>query len=329
MIRIYFSIISFSLSILILVSCAESENPSITGNETSDINNQILQDKQPTTPDQQIDCLTQQINKDRTDANLFHERGKLYYERNYLDQALTDVKVAIRIDSTQSCFYYTLSDIYFTSGNANKYKEALEKCILLEPKHVEALLKLAELHLITRQYKKTIEIVNTVLGIDKHNAKAYFILGTNFKETGDSARAISSFQTAVEKDPDHYHAYVELGLLFYKKKNKLAIDYLNNALNLNPHSIEAHYAKAMFYQENNEIDKAVDTYATILQIDPNYKFAHYNLGFIHSKYLEEYKTAALHFDNAIKCDSTYAEAYYMRGLCMENLGDIAMAREDY
>ena len=300
-----------------VISCGEGENTSVGS------------DRYPASTIRQINELTEQINNDRTNANLFLERGKLYFKQNNIDQALTDLKVAIKIDSFQAPFYYTLSTIYFANGNAYKSKEALEKCISLNPEHIDALLRIAELYLYFGQHEKLREYINQLLKVDKFNAKAYFINGMSLLEMGDTARAIYNFQTTVEQDPNHYQGYMQLGLLFYKKEDKLAIDYLNNALNINPKSIEAHYAKAMFYQQNDETTAAINTYAIILEIDPNYAFAHYNLGYIHYEYLNEHELALGHFNNAIQCSTEYAEAYYMRGLCYEALGNNTKAVADY
>ena len=55
---------------------------------------------------------------------------------------------------------------------------------------------------------------------------------------------------------------------------------------------------------------------------------HYNLGFIHME-LEVYDVAANNFSDAIYSYSNFHEAYYSRGICFENLGNIAQAEVDY
>lgn len=313
--RFFLPYFFISLFPYFFISCGETE---ITGNPdtSSSINESIQQ-------------LTEQINKDRTNANLFHERGKLYFRQNNIEQALTDLKVAIKIDEGQAPFYYTLSTIYFAKGDVYESKEALDKCLYFNPEHIDALLSTAEFYLYSGQYEMLREYVYRALKVDKHNAKAYFINGIAFLEMGDTARSIENFQITVEYDPNHYQAYMQLGLLFYAKNNKLAIDYLNNALKISPESIEALYAKAMFYQNNKDMPAAINTYTAILEIDSNYAFAHYNLGYINYEYLNQYEPALSHFNNAIQSDTAYAEAYYMRGLCYEALGNNTKAVADY
>jgi tetratricopeptide (TPR) repeat protein len=145
----------------------------------------------------------------------------------------------------------------------------------------------------------------------------------------DTAKAVASFQKAVEQDPEYYHAYIQLGILYATKNSPLAVDYYNNALKKNPNSIEARYGLGMFYQENEEYNKAIIEYDSILRIDPKYKQAHYNLGYIHLVYLKVYNQAVKHFTAAIECDAKYAEAYYNRGYSYELMGDIMNAKTDY
>ncbi len=41
------------------------------------------------------------------------------------------------------------------------------------------------------------------------------------------------------------------------KKNKLAVDYFNNALNIKPDNIDVSYYLAMYYQETGSYDEAI------------------------------------------------------------------------
>nr|MBA3901914.1 tetratricopeptide repeat protein [Bacteroidota bacterium] len=171
--------------------------------------------------------------------------------------------------------------------------------------------------------------LDRVLIKDKYNAKAYFIKGMAFKEMGDTAKAVSSFHTTVEQDPDYFHAYMQLGLLYSIKNNRVALDYLNSAIKIKPTSIEAWYAAGKFCQDHGLLEKAKEAYHNILEMDPEHKNAHYNLGYIHSEYLNDYKTAIEHFSDAIMYAPNYQEAHYMRGFAFERLKDPKKAEENY
>lgn len=281
------------------------------------------------TSDSILIAFNERIKTDPSNPELYHARARYFLQQKNADAAFADMGRVLKLDTTKADYFITLSEIAFTRGQGATVKSALEKAIEVDPDNIEALMKLGELHLYLKNYKEAMGYLDRVLMKDRYNAKAYFIKGMAFKETGDTARAVSSFQTTVEQDPDYYHAYMQLGLLFSDAKKPLALDYLNNALNLDPESIEALYAIGFFAQENNMPEKAIQAYNTILQIDSAYKHAHYNLGYVQSELLKNYKAALKHYSDAIRLYPDFYEAWYMRGYTYERMGDKTSAAADY
>ncbi len=277
----------------------------------------------------QLAVISEKIQKDPNNAILYHSRAKLYIEKKEINQALGDINKAIQLNDNKPEFYLTLSDIFFAMVEISKSKDALLKAISLDNQNIEAYLKLAELNLYLKQYDETFKYTDKVIEIEKLSAKAYFIKGFASKEKGDTSKAVSNFLKSIEMNPDYYDAFMQLGLLFSIKKNKIAKDYLNSALNLKPNSIEAHYALGMFNQETGNYSDAIKSYENIIALDKNYKEAYYNIGFINLVYLHNYKKAIDYFTLSISIDKAYAEAYYNRGYAYEMSNDITNARADY
>ena len=265
-----------------------------------------------------INSLTKQIVEHPSDLNLYIQRAKNFLEKKLLE-----------MDSSNATAYIVLSDIYFAKGKFENCLNALQKSIALDKKNKTALLKAGELQFYLKNYDKAFEFLQQSLTIDKINPEAYLMLGMAYKEIGDTAKAIKNFQTVVEQDINNYQAYIQLGLLYASKKNKLAVNYFNNALNVDSKSIEALYALGMFYQESGEYRKAIEKYSMILQIDPKYKYANFNIGYVYLVYLQEYENAKKYFTNAIENDPKYVEAFYNRGYCNELLKSTGDAIKDY
>jgi tetratricopeptide (TPR) repeat protein len=277
----------------------------------------------------EIAALTEKINGDIKNADLLHARAKLYITKQDFQFALDDMLKATKLDSSKALYYLTLSDIYFATNKTFYAKSALEKSLALDPSNVEANMKLAEIYFIVKKYNDAMLNISEALKKDPSNVKAFFMMGMIYKETGDTAKAISSFQTAIDKDQSNYNAYMQLGILYEAKNNPLALQYFNGALKLKPASEEALYGRGLYYQDHDDLDKAIQDYTTIVQIDPKNAHAHFNLGYIHYNYLKVYDQAIKHYDDAINANPDYAEAYYNRGLCYEALGNIANAKQDY
>ena len=165
------------------------------------------------------------------------------------------------------------------------------------------------------------ESLSKVTEQDKDNQTALFMKGFIYKETGDTTNAVYYFRHLIELYPDYEPAYEELGMLYAQHRNKLGLEYLTTALRLEPKNINVLYGLAMLYQDAEDADKASEYYVKILEIDPNYKYAWFNRGWMEMVLYEDFNNAIDFFNKAIECDPEYAEAYYNRGLAYEKLGD--------
>ncbi len=281
------------------------------------------------TPESEIERWSKEIAANPKNAVAFYERAKIYVSQKKFKVAANDINEAVSLDSTKAEYFFMQADVLFANLLVPQSIGAFQKCLELDPTNIDAWLRMAELHLYIKKYKESVQYANEALKIDKHKAKAYFIKGFVFKESGDTSNAISSFQTCTEQDPENYDGYIQLGLLYGAKHNKLAIQYYSNALRLDSKSTEALYNRGLFYQDHGDLEKAMEDYKSILQIDPAFKDAYYNMGYINLVFLKNYTEAIPLFTDAIRNGKYYMEAYYNRGLCYEKLGNKAAAEADY
>jgi tetratricopeptide (TPR) repeat protein len=272
--------------------------------------------------------ITEEIKARPDNPDLYIERAKIYLEKQDGTKAYDDAKKAVSLKPGEPKYYLTFSDACLMTGKLAECRAALDKSISLD-KSWEAYLKMAELNLYLRDYPKVFQYAKQSLEVEALNPKAYFVMGFAYKEKGDTAAAIKSFKQTIDADQKFFDAYIQLGLIYAVHKNKLAADYYKAALQVRSNSIEALYNMGIFYQETEAYNEAMDSYRKIITINPKYKFAHYNLGYIHMFYLRVYRQAVVHFTDAINCDPRYVEAYYNRGYCYELMGDVMNAKQDY
>ena len=279
--------------------------------------------------DLELKSVNVQLRQDPENAPLYNKRATIYRRLKLYEEAENDAKRAIRIDSTNADYRITLVDIYFSENKTRLAKDELEYTTKKYPESINAHLKLAELYFIVRQYQKAIDAVNTALKLDEHNAMGYFIKGSVYRESGDTARAITSLQTAVEQDNRFADAYFDLGLLHAARKNPLAFDYYRSVLEILPGDQKTLYARAHFLQQLGKMDEAVKEYTQISTKDPSCAECFYNLGAIAMDVKQDYTTAIEHFTKAIASDGAYSDAYYFRGQCYVKTGNKESARADF
>ena len=275
----------------------------------------------------------QEINKKIIDNpsidSFYRERALIYIGLSDFELAEGDAKRALALDSSTSKNFLLLTDVYFKSNQTRKAKETLERCLKSLPKDIEANLKLAELYYYVKKYSESIEQVNKALEIDKYQSKAYYLKGMNYMEAGDTAKAISSMQTAVEQDNEYYTAYVQLGLLHLHKKNKLCKDYFENALRIHPKSTEALYGIGFYLQDLGKYREASEYYERILSINPKHVDALYNMGALYLSINNNPAQAQQYFTDIINIDQNNYKAWFSRGVCLEKLKDKEGAIRDF
>lgn len=290
---------------------------------------ETVQTTDTTAVGKQLAALDAQIAKDPKNAVALHERARLLIDAKRYEEALKDMELVMTIDSTQSAYFLTMADLSFAAKRTFNAKEFLTKAIELDPENTDAMMRLAELNLIVKQYSESVKLLTTIINKDKTNTTAWFMRGINFKENGDTTRAVNDFRSAIEADPNFYNAYMQLGIIFQAKNDPIAEGYFTNAIQKKPGSEEALYGRGLWYQDHGQLDKAIQDYTTIVQANPMNKNAHFNLGYIHQIFLKVYPEATKHYTAAINADPRYAEAYYNRGLCFEAVGNLTAAASDY
>ena len=277
----------------------------------------------------QLARLRQEIRNDPNSSDPYYKRGLYYKDHGNLVAAIEDMKRALQIDSTVSVYHSELGELYYVKNEVDKARAELQKAINYDNQNTDALLGLAEINLVLQKYDKSMDLVNEALKIDEHLYKGYFLKGYIYKETGDTSKAISSFQTTVEVNPNYFPGFMELGVMNQNKDNGISLDYYNTALKLKPNDPEALTDKALYLQEHKAPRKAMGIYKKLLASDSSNTIAWYNTGYVYLGKLNMPDSALPYFEKACQLYPKYFEAFYNKGLCNEKLGHKKEAIADY
>jgi tetratricopeptide (TPR) repeat protein len=276
-----------------------------------------------------LDSLNRILQQDSLNPALYYQRSVLLMENGETNRALSDINKALQLKDDDADYYVALADIYLAINKVPGCLEALLKALDLDPNNNDALLKLAEVYLVLKDYDNTFKYSGQALDNDRINPVAHFIRGYAYLELGDTALAVKNFQAAADLDQDYYEAFVQLGILYSIVKDPVAVGYLQTATRIDPNRTEGWYLLGMAYQEQENVQKALETYDKLLAIAPQYKEAFYNIGYIHLVYTTDYVSAVDYFTRAIAIDPKYTDAIFNRGYSHELAGDLANARKDY
>ena len=267
-------------------------------------------------------------------APLYCVLGNLYLETGYFDDAITEFKMAIWLDSFNITAYRQLCRAYEEQGDYNQAIEIYNKLIAMAPNIPDLYSNLANIYYIKGEFDLAISNYQTAITINPNRSWTSIIaqtMGFVYQENkSDPDAAISAYQTAYVLTPEDIDIYVNLGSAFYDKEdynNALAV--YRQALELQPHNPKIHCNLGFLYWGKADTEEAIKSYELAIKYDPNYDIAYNNLGVIYLDDLGRVNKAIELFRKAVESNPSYALAYFNLARSITIVGDKVEAAKLY
>ncbi len=285
-------------------------------------------DAQTTNADDKLtDDLSNQIEKELDNPELYYQRAQHYYKTESYDEAISDLKQAIALDSLKPEYYHLLADNLMDYYRSKDALITMVRAAKLFPERIPTLLKLSETQLILKMYEPSLETVARIFGEDPNHPEGHFMMGMNFRGMGEVDRAINAFQTVTEMDPENLDAWLFTADLLYEKDLAIAKDYYEAALSLAPNDPTALHSMAYYLQNNGDDPKAIELYKKIVAKDKTYTDAYLNMGILYMS-VDSLEVAKEQFNIMAGVAPTNHLPYFYRGLIHEAQGNLDAARAD-
>ena len=254
------------------------------------------------------------------------DHGNLMLKRYDYDKALADGAKAYRMQpkNIKARILYANALNNRANRSVSDVKSAQEHFLYAlkkEPKNTQLLVALASTFAQQGDNEKAFYYINEALHIDKHYRDAYILKGSIYLSLGNMELAKSSYQTAIDQDPDFFEAYLRLGLLYQMENDSLAIEYFTTATELKPMSIDAQYNLAYAYQQFNKDELAMETYRKMEKMDKEFAPSIFQRGWIKQFHQKDIDSAMFYYNRTLQNEPRYVEAWHNLGMCYEMKGD--------
>jgi superkiller protein 3 len=276
-----------------------------------------------------IETITEKIRENPLNADLFLKRSEIYMANLDAAKAIADAELALKLDSLRPDIYTRISDYNLTIGESETARNILLKAIEKFPLNTEVRLKLAYIYFYVEMYNSAMDQIAFIEENKIHDAETYFLKALIFEEVGRSEAAISAFKMAIEYNNEFWEAHNLLGMTYARLGNDMAVEHFYTATRLFPDNLEIRYHAGYVYQQFEHFDRAIEEYEYIIEKDPDYFFAYFNLGNIYVNNKKDYSKAIEYYSKAIAVDTLSHEAYYNRGYAYELQGNYDLAISDY
>ena len=246
---------------------------------------------------------------------LYNLLGNTYLALGRFEDAITEFKMAIWLDSLNLEAYMNLCKAYEEQGDLDNALITYKKILEIAPNLPDVHANMANILYAQGDIKGAIAHFQTAITINPRKNWTSVVnqtLGFVFQEnSGDLDAAISSYQSAYLLTPEDMDIYINLGSAFYDKEdieNALAI--YRNALELDPTNSRVHCNLGFLYWGRGDLDEAIAEYELAIKYDPNYDIAYNNLGVIKLDDLGRVAEAAELFRKSVEANPNYALAHF-------------------
>lgn len=168
-----------------------------------------------------------------------------------------------------------------------------------------------------------------VSSADRQAANQARQLGLEYRNSGQSQKAIDTLKKAVFLDPDNLNGYVVLGWTQHlAQQETAAAETLKQALNRNPNHVPALNALGIVYLVQGNLQAAIDTHTKAKALDAKNEIAPYNLSLAYHR-LKQYDTAIENATIAAQLEPSNPHPIIAKAIAQWDKGDQAGAKQTY
>jgi len=272
--------------------------------------------------------LTDSIQRFPENAKIYLERGLLLSQNNQHELAAIDYEQSFKLQPNESTTLIYISNLL----TLNKVRDAvnlLKKSILKFPSNVEFRRRLSDIYIESGEYEKALIEYNEMIRLDSTDFETWHNRGTVLLQLKDTVTGIEALEKSYSLQPIQYTG-LKLADLYAIMKNPRALEICDEiiARDTGGVSTDALFAKAVYFSETKQYDKALNFFDTVIKIDWTLVDAHNEKGIVLFEQ-RKYDDALKVFKTAASVSNTNADAYFWMGRCYEAKQDTSMAIVNY
>jgi tetratricopeptide (TPR) repeat protein len=194
---------------------------------------------------------------------------KLIYQSDPAARRLSRPLIFKAVDET------TAEGLYLGGTRLEKermYGAALQKyleCLSMEPLHLRALARTAELYARRGEYQKALAYAEKALGNSMYDPESNYIFGIISRRLGNLVDAKETLGWAARSLEFRSSAYTQLGeISLFEKNFSQAADYARRAVDYNRYNIGAYDVMITALRKMNQPENARKIIGQVLDIDP-------------------------------------------------------------
>ncbi|HET9824036.1 MAG TPA: tetratricopeptide repeat protein [Chitinophagaceae bacterium] len=272
--------------------------------------------------------LTDSIEQNSSNADLYYRRGMLLSKNNNYPPALADLRKAWSL-SKREPYAIAISNI-FLDRKPDSAISFLQQAMKLLPESIPLQINLVQGYANQQKIDEALTICNIILQKHPDHPAVLMMKSDLLEQKNDSVGSIKALEQAYRLAPFNEDLCYNLAFKYAQARDPKALMLCDSLLRYDTaeRKGEPYYFEGVYYTNINNIPKALSYFDKSIQFDYTFLDAYMEKGKIfYDK--KKYDEAAKTFQLALNVSTTYADAYYWLGKCQEATGQKDEARLNY
>ncbi|MDI6840213.1 MAG: tetratricopeptide repeat protein [bacterium] len=207
--------------------------------------------------------------------------GKCYTEYGKYEDALSEYREALKIDSSYADAWYGIGYVYEKMGNIPTSIENYKQALKFDPKNESIRYNLAKAYVESGECEKAILELKALLAAHPDDLDVRTQLGCAYLAMNMYNEARGEFEYITKRAPSDITNRLKLGLTYEGLKDySSAIKVYKEAISIDTMNIVSYCYLINLYIELGNLDKANELLGTAKRINPEYQLLHYLAGTI-------------------------------------------------
>lgn len=221
-------------------------------------------------------AFAQNPNTDDTVEKLYAE-ARAAKSRGDLPGAIQKYQELLKVSPHLATAYNNMGLLYFQQGNYRDAAEAFENGLHYDKNMSSSLVVLGACYYQMAQFQRARAVLEKAVRLKPDDRNAELYLGLTLSDMGDLEGGATVLQGLLHKSPKNLVVLYGLGQIYMK----LAQETLKKVETVAPDSYFVHLINAQTMEGMGNYDGALPEYKKAVEIEPNFRDAHYYLGNIY------------------------------------------------
>jgi len=217
-----------------------------------------------------IEILQKAIQEDAKNESLVYELAYCYDQLGAYKESIQCFQDYIDLEPYSYTAWYNLANAYARTNDYENAIWAYDYCILINEEFGPAYFNMGNTYVELEKHKEALSYYQKCLEIDGDDAMVHCSIGECLEELSLYEDALAAYSKSTDLLPQLADAWAGRGIVNNILGNvKTAVRELSTAIELEPSNYSYFHALANLYEDNNELEKALEQYQEAFKLHQN------------------------------------------------------------